>query len=250
VTFTMTMTKATRWLLAGVAALLLAWLVAPAVLPIYDGVGNPDQPYRYVQAPNGKTTKPPTVAKATVSVNPQGLSGAAYSNSLENGPQIVLYVPAGSLQAPAGVTSIQLTETPLAPSAPLPTDGTIVTNVYRVAATTSKGPAQIVGKTTNQTPTLQMRAPSAKQPGPVYERRTATGWQRLDTLRVGQDIYQASAAQFGDYALVQLKNASKTSGTSSSGGGVNAGLLAVGIGLLALAGIILAIRITRSRRAT
>jgi hypothetical protein len=245
------MTKPMRWLLSSLAVLLVAWLVAPAVVPIYDGISNPDEPYRYVQAPSGKTTKAPTVAKATVSVNPQGLSGAAYSNSLENGPQIVLYIPAGSMQAPAGVTTIQVSETPLAPSAPLPTDGTIVTNVYRVAATTSKGPAQIVGKTTNQIPTLQMRAPSAKQPGPVYERRTAKGWQRVDTLRVGQDIYQASAAQFGDYALVQLKNASKTSGTSgSSGGGVNVGLLAVGIGLLALAGIILAIRITRSRRVT
>jgi len=239
--------KGTRWLLAGFAALLVAWLVAPAVVPIYDGIQNPDEPYRYVQAPDGKTTKAPTVAKATVSVNAQGLSGAAYSNSLETGPQIVLYIPAGSLQAPSGATSIQVSETPLAPSAPLPTDGTIVSNVYRVAATTSKGPVQIVGHTTSQLPTLQMRAPSAKQPGPVYERRTAQGWQRLDTLRVGQDIYQASAPVLGDYALVQLKNAPKT---GSSGGGVNVCLLAAGIGLLALAGIILGIRVTRSRRAT
>jgi len=243
------MTKGTRWLLAGLAALLVAWLVAPAVVPIYDGVGNPDEPYRYVSAPNGKTTKAPTVAKATVSINGAGLSAAAYSNSGEQGPQVVLYIPAGSLKAPNGATSIQVSETPLAPSAPLPTDGTIVTNVYRVAATTGNGAVQIVGKTVNQIPTLQMRAPSSQQPGPVYERRTAGGWEHLDTLRVGQDIYQASATTFGDYALVQLKNAPKTGG-SSSGGGVNVGLLAVGIGLLALAGIILAIRITRSRRAT
>ena len=241
------MTRATRWLLAALAALLVTWLVAPAAVPIYDGISNPDEPYRYVQAPDGKTTKPPTAAKATVSVNAQGLSGAAYSNSGENGPQIVLYIPAGSLQAPSGATSIQVSETPLAPSAPLPTDGTIVTNVYRVAATTSQGPVQVVGKTVNQIPTLQMRAPSARQPGPVYEFRTATGWQRVDTLRVGQDIYQSSAPKFGDYALVQLNATPKSAG---SGGGVNVGLLAVGIGLLALAGIILAIRITRSRRAT
>jgi hypothetical protein len=241
-------TRATRWLLGSLVALVVVWLVAPGVVPIYDGIQNPDEPYRYVQAPNGAATKAPTVAKATVSVNGTGLSGAAYSNSLENGPQIVLYIPAGSLKAPGGATTIEVSETPLAPSAPLPTDGTIVSNVYRVAATTSQGPVQIVGKTTNQLPTLQMRAPSAKQPGPVYERRTANGWQRVETLRVGQDIYQASAAQFGDYALVQLKDAPKTSG-SGGGGGVNVGLLAAGVGLLALAGIILAIRITRSRRA-
>ena len=239
-----------RWLVASFAALLVAWLLAPAVVPIYDGVSFPDEPYRYVQSPDGKPTKPPTTAKATVQVNAQGLSAAAYSNSAEQGPQIVLYVPAGSLKAPAGATSIQVSETPLAPSAPLPTDGTIVSNVYRVAATAAAGPVQIVGKSENQLPTLQMRAPSAKQPGPVFEHRTSSGtWQRADTLRVGQDIYQASAPQFGDWALVQLKSSPKTPG-AGSGGGVNVGLLAAGIGLLALAGIILAIRMSRSRRAS
>ena len=246
---TFSTSRGARWLLAACAALLVAWLAAPGVVPIYDGIQNPDEPYRYVQPPAGTaTTKAPTVAKASVAVNATGQSSAAYSNSAEVGPQIVLYLPAGSLHAPAGVTAIQVSETPLAPSAPLPTDGTIVTNVYRVAATTDKGPVQIVGKTDNQLPALQMRAPSSRQPGPVYERRTGNGWQRLPTLRVGQDIYQATAAQFGDYALVQLKDAPKPAG--SRGGGVNVGLLAAGVGLLALAGIILAIRITRSRRAS
>jgi hypothetical protein len=237
-----------RWLLASVGALLVAWLVAPAVVPIYDGPGFADEPYRYVSAPDGKTTKPPTTAKTAVAVNAQGLSAAAYSNSGEQGPQIVLYIPAGSLKAPAGAKTIDVSETPLAPAAPLPADGTIVTNVYRVAATTAQGPVQVVGKTENQVPTLQMRAPSAKQPGPVFEHRAASGWQRVETLRVGQDIYQASAPQFGDWALVQLRSAPKSGG--ASGGGVNVGLLAVGIGLLAVAGIILAIRLSRSRRAS
>jgi hypothetical protein len=240
-------TRGLRWLLASVAALLVAWLVAPAVVPIYDGAGFPDEPYRYVQSPDGKPTKPPTAAKATVQVNAQGLSSAAYSNSAERGPQIVLYLPAGSLKAPAGATSIQVSETPLAATPPLPADGPIVTNVYRVAATTSAGPVQVVGKSENQLPTLQMRAPSAKQPGPVVEHRTSSGWQRMDTLRVGQDIYQASAPQMGDWALVALRT--PAANKSGGGGGVNVGLLAAGIGLLALAGIILAIRMARSRSA-
>jgi hypothetical protein len=239
-------------LLASLAALLVAWLIAPAAVPIYDGVSFPDEPYRYVQSPDGKPTKPPTTAKATVPVNAQGLSAPAYSNSAEQGPQIVLYLPAGSLQAPAGAKTIEVTESPLAPTAPLPTDGTIVTNVYRVAATSTGGSVQIVGKSENQLPTLQMRAPSARQPGPVYEHRTASGWKRADTLRVGQDIYQATAPEFGDWALVQLTAPPTPASSSSSGGGgggVNVGLLAAGIGLLALAGIILTIRLTRSRRA-
>jgi hypothetical protein len=235
-----------RRLLASIGVLLVAWLVAPAAVPIYDGPGLPDEPYRYVQSPDGKPTKPPTAAHANVGVNPQGLSNAGYSNSLEQGPQIVLYIPAGSLQAPSGASTIAISEAPLAPSPPLPTDGTIVTNVYRVAATTSRGPVQMVGKTENQMPTLQMRAPSAKQPGPVFEHRTSTGWVKASTLRVGQDIYQASAPQFGDWALVQLSAAPQKAG-GSSGGGINVGLLVAGIAVLVLAGIIIAIRVARSR---
>lgn len=239
-----------RRLLASIGVLLVAWLVAPAVVPIYDGAGFADEPYRYVQSPDGKPTKPPTSAHATVAVNAQGLSNTAYSNSDEKGPQVVYFIPAGSLQAPAGAKSIEIAETPLAPTPPLPTDGTIVSNVYRVTATTKQGPVTVVGKTENQLPTLQMRAPSSKQPGPVFEHRTATGWQRVATLRVGQDIYQASAPQFGDWALVQLDAKAQSSGSTStgSGGGINVGLLAAGIAVLALAGIILAIRIARSRK--
>jgi hypothetical protein len=234
-----------RRLLAGIGVLLVAWLVAPAVVPIYDGAGFADEPYRYVSSPDGKATKPPTSAHATVAVNAQGLSGTAYSNSDEKGPQVVLFIPAGALQAPAGAKTIALAETPLAPTPPLPTDGTIVTNVYHVTATTPQGDVKVVGKTENQLPTLQMRAPSSKQPGPVFEHRTPTGWQRVATLRVGQDIYQASAPQFGDWALVQLTSTPKASG---SGGGINVGLLAAGIAVLALASIILAVRIARSRK--
>ena len=85
------LTASRRWTYVGAVALLTAWLLAPAVTPIYDGPGFPDEPYRYVQAPAGaKATKPPTTAKASVTVNSQGLSGAAYSNSAEQGPQIVL----------------------------------------------------------------------------------------------------------------------------------------------------------------
>lgn len=240
------MTRGRGWLAAGILALLGVWMLAPAVVPIYDGPGFADEPYRYVKSPDGTPTKPPTTAHATVGVNPQGLSLPAYSNSAEQGPQVVLYIPAGSLKAPAGATAIDVTETPLAPSAPLPSDGTIVTNVYHVTATTSKGPVQVVGKTENQLPTLQMRAPSSKQPGPVFEHRSGTGWQRAATLRVGQDIYQASAPEFGDWALVQL-SASSTTG-SSGGGGVNIGLLVAGIAVLAVAGIIVAIRVARSRQ--
>jgi hypothetical protein len=238
-------TSLARRLLAAVAVLVLGWLVAPAVAPIYDGIGNPDEPYRYVSAPAGaKATKPPTVARQALAVNASGLNAAGYSNSSEVGPQVVYYAPAGAFQAPAGAKQIVLSEVPQAPSAPLPTDGTIAGNVYHVTATANGQPVKVVGKGESGLPTLEMRAPSAKQPGPVFEYRDGARWRRSPggTLRIGQDIYQTSAPVLGDWALVQL-----SSSAGKSGGGINVGLLVAGIAVLGVAGLIAIIRFTRSR---
>lgn len=232
-----------RWLLATLAALLAAWTLAPAAVPIYDGLQNPDEPYRYVHAPAGATpTKPPTIAKATITLR-GGVTNAAYANSAESGPQVSIYLPPGALEAPPGAADVTVTATPLAPSPPLPSDGTIVTNVYRLTATAGGRPVQVRG-TGDQAPTIQMRAPTARQPGPVFEHRTAGGWVQVHTLRVGNDVYQATAGTFGDWALVQLRQSS-----TGGGGGVNVGLLAGGIAVLAVAGLLLAIRLSRTRRA-
>ena len=236
--------SARRWLLVAIAALAAAWVVAPSAVPIYDGLSNPDEPYRYVQAPAGaKPTTPPTKAVGTVAVN-RGTSGAAYVNSHENGPQVSIYVPAGALGVPSGAASVSVTATPLAPSPPLPRDGTIWGNVYRVSATAGSQAVRIVGSGA-QTPTIQMRAPSGQQPGPVFEHRTSSGWQRMTTLRVGNDIYQSQAPAFGDWALVRLAHPD----ASVSSGGINGGLLGAGIAVLVLAALIFGIRLSRTRRA-
>jgi hypothetical protein len=239
---------ALRWLVVAIMALLAAWLLAPAAVPLYDGLSAPDEPYRYVQPPaHAKTVKPPTVASGTVSVR-NGVSGAQYANSGETGPQISLYLPAGALRVPAGATSITATATPTAPAPPLPTDGRIITNVYRVAAHAGSTAVEVIG-TGRQEPTLQMRAPSAKQPGPVFEHRTATGWERLHTIRAGNDIYQAQAPELGDYALVQLAQSRQSSGTGGGGGGgVNIGLLTGGLALLVASVSVVTIRTGRTRR--
>jgi hypothetical protein len=237
---------AVRWVAISLLALLAAWFVAPSVVPIYDGIGqSSDEPYRYVHrpadAPGPTTSKAPTTAKATLTVQ-NGVSAAGYSNSAEQGPQISLYVPAGALKVPATASTVVVTAQPLAPSPPLPTDGTIVTNVYRITAVAAGKDAQLIG-TGNHAPTIQMRAPTGKQPGPVFERRTGSGWQQVQTIRTGIDTYQAQAQGFGDWALVQVKGTGSTGG----GGGINVGLLAGGIAVLVLAGIIAAVRTIRLR---
>src|ERR1043165_2345088 len=52
--------------LAALAALAFAWVVVtPKSVPLYDGIGAPDEAYRYVQPPSGtKPTKPPLPATA------------------------------------------------------------------------------------------------------------------------------------------------------------------------------------------
>jgi hypothetical protein len=232
-----------RWLAAAFVALFAVWMLAPAVTPIYDGIGNPDEPYRFVKPPpTAKTTKAPTAAKAIVAVR-NGLSGAQFANSAELGPQISVYVPPGALQVPAGATTMTVTATPLAPSPPLPSDGTIMTNVYRIGAAAGGQPVQVIGRG-NQEPSVQMRSATAAPSGPVFERRTATGWQRLKTTRVGNDVYQTAAATFGDYALVQPAHPAQ----AKKSGGVNVGLLAGGLAILVLTFAILGIRMRRTRR--
>ena len=237
--------RARWWLLVAVLGLIAVWAAAPASTPVYDGIGNADEPYRWVNPPAGaKHTPPPT--SATARLRAQGGRGldAAYANSGENGPQISLYIPALALAAPTAATAITVHAQPLAPAPPQPTDGRIVTNVYRITASTPDGPATLDSHGHDQ-PTLQMRAPTGRQPGPVLEHRTATGWQRVDTLRVGVDVYQGSLITLGDWALVQLTS---NATTGSSAPGINWALLASGIALLLVAGLIVAVRVRRSGR--
>jgi hypothetical protein len=235
---------AVRWLAIAVLALVGAWVLAPAAVPIYDGIGNPDEPYRWVQSPTGTPSKKaPTIATVVLPVA-KGVSGAGYANTKETGPQISVYFPLGALRPASGVTSVTVTAQPVAPSGPQPSDGTFVSNVYRVTAAAGGADVPIVGKG-NQAPTLQMRSATVSQPGPVFEQLSNGRWTQSQTLRVGNDIYQTQASSFGEWALVRPKT---TAASSKSGGGVNAGLLGAGIGVLVLAGVIATIRTMRLRQ--
>lgn len=235
-----------RWLVVAAFALVLAWVLAPAAIPIYDGIGNPDEPYRYVKPPaNAKTTKAPTGAHTTVRVV-NGSSLAQYTNTEEQGPQVSFYLPQKALKVPAGVTSVSVSVQPLAPAPPLPTDGTIDGNVYRLDATAKGQSLQVVGSGPSQ-PVLLMRAPDARQPGPVFEHRTASGWQQVRTARYGVDIYSTGVSALGEWALVRLKSDATSGG---GGGGIRWALLGPGIGLFVLAILVLMVRLRRTSEAS
>ena len=232
---------AVRWLAVSLLALLAAWLVAPAAVPIYDGIGNPDEPYRFVQSSSGG--KAPTGAQVVLPVS-KGVNAAGYANSKETGPQISIYFPAGALRVPSGASSVTVAAQPVAPSGPAPDGGSFASNVYRLTASAG-GQDVTIGGTGNQAPTLQMRAAAVKQPSPVFERFDNGKWTRGSALRVGNDIYQTQVAAFGNWALVWPKASASSNG---SGGGINVGLLAAGISVLLLAGLIGVIRTVRLRQ--
>jgi hypothetical protein len=234
---------AARWLAIAVLALLGAWLLAPAAVPIYDGIGNPDEPYRWVNSPTGTPSKKaPTNATVVLPVA-HGVSGAGYANTKETGPQISVYFPAGALRAPAGATSVTVTAQPLAPSGQPPKDGSFDSNIYRLTATAGGAAVQVVGKG-NQAPTVQMRAATVTQPAPVFEQLANGAWTHAKTLRVGNDIYQTQASSLGDWALVRPTSGALSGGTGSS---IRIVLLVVGIAILVLAGVIGTVRAVRMR---
>lgn len=245
-----------RWrvLLVAAVGLCVAWLAFPVAAPLYDGVGFPDEPYRYVSAPPGSaiTTRPPTAATGKVPVA-NGTTEGFQIASAEQGPQVSVSVPTGTLRAPAGAHAVILRADPRAPAGLLAgrkADG----NVYRLSATTDAGVPTVVS---NQDQIqLILRATSAKQPGPVmlFQPAGGHGWSPVPTSRYGSDVYAGQARGYGDYALVfgLPASGSGSAAAKKSGGGTNSGLIigvAAAVLVPLLVAIVVAIRLSRTRRA-
>ena len=201
-----------------------------AGVPLYDGVGFPDEPYRYVSPPPGVKHGPspqPVVSESSPvadGVNQRAL--APQGN--EQAPQILLSVPAGSLRT-ATAREVTVAVRPLAPDVQ-PQDGTVDGNVYRVALVARPpGAVQLVASSKGG---LYMRATSIRPAVPEFEyRAAATGpWRRLPTRRTANDVFATDFVGAGDYALVHLRGA-KADPRTVSGETVS---------LLVLAGVVLA----------
>lgn len=242
------MSRGVSWraLAAAGLALGLAWLTAPGV-PLYDGVGFPDEPYRYVQRPPGvKPTQPPTPAIGQVTAG-KGVSNDFFdAPSDEKGPQVEVYSSAGALTGAPDVRSFAVRADPIAPG-PAASWLTIDGNVYRLRLTsTPPGPVGLAPVTDQVWAWIALRATSSKPHHPTFVyRTTATGpWRVLHTEQTGNDIFAANVVGSGDYALAYIKQA--TAKPASSGGvPLTVIALIVTLGLIALA--IVGIRIARSR---
>ena len=203
--------RATRWTIL-LALLGAGWLLTPHPVPLYDGIGFPDQPYRFVPAKAGAAAATAASVRLPVArgVNTGGLIG----NSAEVGPQVSVYAPPRAF-AVSGTAPVVVAATPVLPVEPLP-PGRRDSNVYALTFTSTAGPVSLVREA--QSPALTMRAASP-DPDAVFEYRPApsAGWRELTTRRVGHDIFTTSAPGAGEYALVRLTGAGTDSGPSRRG---------------------------------
>jgi hypothetical protein len=225
--------------LAGLAALVGAWVASsPHSPPLYDGVGFPDEPYRYVvPPPDYQHTAPPSTAQTVFELGgPQEF--AASSN--EQGPQVYLFLQYSTVRFPAGAKTFALAAAPEAP-VPEPPDGTIDGNVYQVTGSTPAGPPAI---NSARPGVIQLRSPKPPPPTPVMEFYDGAHWQRISTSRVGNDIWAAPLRSFGKYAMVVPNHPV----AQRSGGGLNAAVIVLIVVFLVLAGLIAGIRVSRRRR--
>lgn len=234
-----------RALAAAALALGLAWLTAPGV-PLYDGIGFPDEPYRYVDRPAGaKATKPPTSALREVAAS-KGAAAFFDAQSHERGPQIDIYATSGALRGSAGVRSFTVRADPIAPGATGPAGGYIDGNIYRIALTsTPAGPVTVAPATTKVSAWVALRATSSSPGSPIflYRPNPATAWRDLTPKQTGNDVFATAVVGPGDYALAYLHKARP----GGRGGGLPLTVIvlsiALGLVLIAVAGI----RIARSR---
>jgi hypothetical protein len=209
--------SARSWLLVAAVAVLggIGLSCSPGV-PLYDGVGFPDEPYRFVSPPVGAAaTKPPTTGARQVRMT-DGTSEATELATGEYGPQCHVLLGPGALRGTAAAVSLRLV--PRAPLNP-PPQGTAEGNVYAVEAVVAQG--HRVSGDAGEVGVISLRALSAAQPAPVIEYRSgdAAAWSQLVTLRVGQDVYEAPFQGLGEYLLVRTSPASVPATVGRGGGG-------------------------------
>lgn len=227
-------------LLGAVALLGLARVLFPGAPPLYDGIGLPSEPYRYLTPPTGTphTSKRPMSAVVPLPVADQKQSEGGASTG-ERPPQAQLVLQPNAFKFPPGLKRMTLIIRPVPLPSPLPS-GAIDGNVYVFGAHGADGRSltAVPGKGR-----VWLRAPSASG-SPVVEQLVGGRWQQLPTTRFGAVLFGASYQQLGTFALVL--GGSPASG--GSGGGGNALLPVLLVGGLLIALLLVLVWLVRMRR--
>lgn len=235
-------------ILATVALLGTVMVRPPHAPPLYDGVGFPDEPYRWVVPPRGeqRTRLAATDAFTRIPVA-GGVSAEGRAQSDEQGPQIILRTLTGAFTAPAGASSITIRAVPHAVPEVQPNQGHVVSNLYVI---TAEADGRAVTLARDYAMFLNMRAVRPTAQAVVVCRWTGDAWQQLATDRIGNDIYIAWLDTIAPVALVQLdpgvtpQPAALRPPSTARGTGPGAGTLwlALAVIVLVVAGSLLALR--------
>jgi hypothetical protein len=234
-------------LLALAAGLLaIVWLIIPPTgLPLYDGIGLPQEPYRFLQPPKGQPSGlPPSSIHRTLVIS-NGNSPVYKVGTSESPPQAYFFMQYRSLAIPSGVKSITIDVKAVSPPAPAPAGSKLDGNVYRYAVTTSTGAP--VAFRSGRKVSVELRGTGASG-SPTLAQFSGGSWTRLPTLvLLGENYYLTNVKSLGDFVL--LLPAGSTGSGAGIGGALPLIIAAVVVVLLAVAAILL-IRLNRSRAAT
>lgn len=185
----------------GVAAVML---MRPTVSPpLYDGIGFPDEPYRWVEPPPGWGKTPAwTPAKATGTVEADGTVPTLKGLSAEQGAQIAFQIESGALVVPKGAKSLDAQAVAVPNPPEKPAQGALASNVYELTVKADKPGALTLAP--GRTAIINMRSEKASNEAVVLEMYDKGTWTQVATARVGTDIYAAELPALGQFALVRL----------------------------------------------
>jgi hypothetical protein len=228
-----------------IGLLAIVWLVSPpAGLPLYDGIGLPQEPYRYLQPPKGQPSGLPPSSIHRTLVIANGNSPVYKVGTSESPPQAYYFMQYRALAIPPGAKTITIDVRAVPPPGPAPSGSRLDGNVYRFAVTTSIGaPVRFQG---GRKVSVELRGTGASGT-PTLAQYAGGGWTKLPTLvLLGENYYLANVHSLGDFAL--LLPARSTGSSGGIGGALPLIVAAIVLVLLAVAAILL-IRLNRSRAA-
>lgn len=233
------------WLAISGIAVIIAAIAGNHDVPLYDGVGFPDEPYRYVQSTNASNKQPtPEVQSVTTKDLLDGYS----IKSNEVGPQVKLVFGPAGVTLPSGASSVKISMVPSAPKSQ-PSDGKIVGNVYTINGVSDAGDVLLKPNYVYVYLRLPQKVSYSTQPDIIFRGPTDKGWKILPTNQTGNDIFEAALNNWGDYAMsVGSKSGAATASGKSYKSSTNQRLLtALIVTVLIVGGILVVIRLASKR---
>ena len=229
------------------ALLALVWLVmTPTGLPLYDGLGLPQEPYRYLQPPRGQPNGLPPTAIHRALIVAHGNSPIYKVSTGESPPQAYFIMQYRALKILPGVRRIVIDVIAVPPPAPPPSGSKFDGNIYRYSVTTSSGaPVPLRGG-----PKVGVELRGTGTPGtPTVAQYVGGQWVKLPTLvLLGTNYYLTNVRSLGNFTL--LLPAKSTGGSGGGIGGALPLIIAAIVLVLLAAAAILLIRLSRRRATT